>query len=65
MIVAMSETGPAPPVDPARWDVDLPLAVSALADRLMPLFYDDLKRLAQRVRGRVRAGATMQTTALV
>jgi RNA polymerase sigma factor (TIGR02999 family) len=43
----------------------LPADVSALADQLMPLFYDDLKRLARRERSRVGAGATLQTTALV
>jgi len=39
--------------------------VRALADRLTPLFYDDLKRLAHRERARAHAGATLQTTALV
>ncbi len=47
------------------WDSALPPAVSALADQLMPLFYDDLKRLARRERSRVGAGGTLQTTALV
>lgn len=42
-----------------------PAAVRALADVLTPLFYDDLKRMAHRERGRVGAGATLQTTALV
>jgi RNA polymerase sigma factor (TIGR02999 family) len=37
----------------------------ALADELLPLFYDELKRVAHRVRGRYGAGATLQTTALV
>ncbi len=40
-------------------------AVSQLADQLLPLFYDDLKRLAHRERGRLAAGSTLQTTALV
>ncbi|MEJ1963465.1 MAG: ECF-type sigma factor [Gammaproteobacteria bacterium] len=40
-------------------------AVRALADELVPLFYNDLRRLARRVRGRSSGGATMQTTALV
>ncbi|MEJ0035337.1 MAG: ECF-type sigma factor [Gammaproteobacteria bacterium] len=40
-------------------------AVRALADELVPLFYNDLRRLARRVRGRSGGGATMQTTALV
>ena len=39
--------------------------VRALADRLFPLFYDDLRRLARRERSRVRGGVTLQTTALV
>src|SRR3954469_3328887 len=43
----------------------LPPAVRSLADQLLPLFYDDLKRLAHRERSRVGAGATLQTTALV
>ncbi|MEO7755368.1 MAG: ECF-type sigma factor [Dokdonella sp.] len=47
------------------WDVALPPEVSALADQLLPLFYDDLKRLAHRERSRVGAGVTLQTTALV
>src|SRR3954469_21544304 len=43
----------------------LPPAVRSLADQLLPLFYDDLKRLARRERHRVGAGNTLQTTALV
>jgi RNA polymerase sigma factor (TIGR02999 family) len=39
--------------------------VRALADRLVPLFYDELKRLAHRERSRVRADVTLQTTVLV
>lgn len=39
--------------------------VGRLAEQLLPLFYEDLKRLAHRERWRVGAGATMQTTALV
>jgi RNA polymerase sigma factor (TIGR02999 family) len=39
--------------------------VRVLADELLPLFYDELKRVARRVRGRYGAGATLQTTALV
>jgi RNA polymerase sigma factor (TIGR02999 family) len=42
-----------------------PVAVRALADELVPLFYDELRRIARRVRGKVGGGATMQTTALV
>ncbi len=40
-------------------------AVRVLADQLLPLFYEELRRLAHRERGRVGAGATLQTTALV
>jgi RNA polymerase sigma factor (TIGR02999 family) len=36
-----------------------------LATELLPLLYDDVRRLATRERRRVRAGATLQTTALV
>jgi len=37
----------------------------ALADQLLPLYYDELRRIGRRERRRVRAGATLQTTALV
>ena len=40
-------------------------AVRALADELVPLFYNELRTLAHRVRGKVGGGATLQTTALV
>jgi RNA polymerase sigma factor (TIGR02999 family) len=50
---------------PENWDATIAPEVSAIADQLLPLFYDDLKRLAHRERSRVGAGATMQTTALV
>jgi RNA polymerase sigma factor (TIGR02999 family) len=39
--------------------------IHALADELLPLFYEDLRRIGRRERRRVGAGATMQTTALV
>jgi len=42
-----------------------PGAVRALADELLPLFYEDLRRIGRRERRRVGAGATLQTTALV
>ena len=62
----MSEAGHEFQTDPtATWDEALSPAVRALADQLMPLFYEDLKRLAHRERIRVGAGATLQTTALV
>lgn len=63
---SMSETGHEFQIDSdALWDEELPPAVRVLADQLMPLFYNDLKRLAHRERRRVGAGATLQTTALV
>lgn len=63
---AMSEAVDELSAEPgAPWEEALPSAVRALADELMPLFYDDLKRLAHRERKRVSAGATLQTTALV
>lgn len=62
----MSETGQEFQVDVAApWDGELPPGVRALADQLIPLFYEDLRRLAHRERSRVGAGATLQTTALV
>ena len=62
----MSKAHQASQVDPAAsLDAALPPAVRSLADQLLPLFYDDLKRMAHRERNRVGAGATLQTTALV
>jgi len=62
----MSETGQVLQDDAtAAWDDAVPSDVRALADQLLPLFYDDLKRLAHRERSRVSAGETLQTTALV
>ncbi|HEX6832914.1 MAG TPA: ECF-type sigma factor [Rudaea sp.] len=62
----MSESDLRNPSRPgASWDGELPPEVRALADRLTPLFYDDLRRMAHRERRRVGAGATLQTTALV
>ena len=43
----------------------VPPEVTRIAGKLLPAFYDQLKHIAQRARARVRAGATMQTTALV
>jgi RNA polymerase sigma factor (TIGR02999 family) len=43
----------------------MPPEVTRIAGKLLPAFYDQLKHIAQRARARVRAGATMQTTALV
>ncbi len=42
-----------------------PTPVRALADELLPVFYDDLRRIGRRERRRVGAGQTLQTTALV
>jgi len=42
-----------------------PGALRALADELLPLFYEELRRIGRRERRRVGAGETMQTTALV
>src|SRR5688572_28171446 len=39
--------------------------VRILADELLPLFYEELRRIGRRERRRVGAGETMQTTALV
>jgi RNA polymerase sigma factor (TIGR02999 family) len=62
----MSEPDPELQVDAVTpLDGELPLEIRGLADQLIPLFYDDLKRLAHRERSRVGAGATLQTTALV
>jgi RNA polymerase sigma factor (TIGR02999 family) len=43
---------------------DTPAQVRALADQLVPLFYDELRRRAHRERVRIAAG-TIQTTVLV
>jgi RNA polymerase sigma factor (TIGR02999 family) len=50
---------------PATLDAAAEPAVRALASELMPAFYEELKRIAHRERTRVRAGPTLQTTALV
>jgi RNA polymerase sigma factor (TIGR02999 family) len=42
-----------------------PPEAQRIARELMPLFYEDLRRVARRERFRVGAGATMQTTALI
>lgn len=43
----------------------VPAEVRRLAVDLLPIFYDDLRRIARRTRIRFGAGQTMQTTALV
>ncbi|MGY6532832.1 ECF-type sigma factor [Glycocaulis sp.] len=42
-----------------------PREVTAAADRLVPVLWDDLRSVAKRERRRVRADHTLQTTALV
>lgn len=54
------------PAPAGEWDdAELAPAVRTLADELLPIFYAQLKQLAHRQRTRVRAGDTLQTTALV
>lgn len=55
----MSEP-PALPDDP-----NIPLLTRRIAVELMPIFYEDMRKLAHRERRRVSAGFTLQTTALV
>jgi len=52
-----------PPVLPE--DENIPPRARRIAVELMPIFYQDIRRLARRERRRVSAGVTMQTTALV
>ncbi|MEJ1963458.1 MAG: ECF-type sigma factor [Gammaproteobacteria bacterium] len=40
-------------------------AIRALADQLVPLFYNELRTIARRTRAKVAKGVTLQTTALV
>jgi RNA polymerase sigma factor (TIGR02999 family) len=42
-----------------------PIEVQRMAASLLPLMYEDLRRIARRERLRVQAGATLQTTALI
>jgi RNA polymerase sigma factor (TIGR02999 family) len=56
---------PAAQASAASWDHDLADGVKGLADDLLPIFYDDLKRLARSQRRRVGPSETLQTTALV
>ena len=46
-------------------DLGAPAETLRMAQALLPLMYHDLRRIARRERGRVRAGVTLQTTALV
>ncbi len=43
----------------------VPVETQRLAAELVPLLYEDLRRVARRERARVGAGGTMQTTALI
>jgi RNA polymerase sigma factor (TIGR02999 family) len=46
-------------------DLGAPVEAQRMAAALVPLMYQDLKRIARRERQRVRAGVTLQTTALI
>lgn len=46
-------------------DLGAPVETQRMAAALIPLMYQDLRRIARRERSRVRAGLTLQTTALV
>jgi RNA polymerase sigma factor (TIGR02999 family) len=46
-------------------DIGAPPEVKQTAQQLLPLFYEDVRRVARRERRRVGAGETMQTTALI
>jgi RNA polymerase sigma factor (TIGR02999 family) len=49
----------------ANDDIGTPPEVRQTAEKLMPLFYEEVRRAARRERRRVGAGATLQTTALI
>ena len=46
-------------------DLGAPPEVSHSAQELLPIFYEDVRRVARRERRRVGAGDTLQTTALI
>jgi RNA polymerase sigma factor (TIGR02999 family) len=46
-------------------DLGAPVETQRMAAALIPLMYQDLRRIARRERYRVRAGVTLQTTALI
>ncbi|MDE2347091.1 MAG: sigma-70 family RNA polymerase sigma factor [Gammaproteobacteria bacterium] len=46
-------------------DLGAPPQARRIARELLPMLYDDLRRIARRERYRVSAGATLQTTALI
>lgn len=50
---------------PADADIGAPEAVRRTAEQLLPMLYDDVRRMARRVRRRESAGETLQTTALI
>ena len=49
----------------ASGDLGAPPEVKQTAQQLLPMLYNDVRRLARRERRRVRAGETLQTTALI
>jgi len=53
------------PTPPAIDDVRAPAQDRRAAEELLPLLYADVRRLARHERLRVRAGSTLQTTALI
>jgi RNA polymerase sigma factor (TIGR02999 family) len=60
----MQEADPPGTIDGAG-AIGAPEEVRQSAEQLMPLLYSDLRRLAKGERRRVRAGETLQTTALI
>jgi RNA polymerase sigma factor (TIGR02999 family) len=50
---------------PPESTLGAPAEAQRIAALLLPLMYEDLRRIARRERFRVRAGGTLQTTALV
>jgi RNA polymerase sigma factor (TIGR02999 family) len=46
-------------------DATIPLLTRRIAVELMPIFYQDIRKMAHRERRRVSGGLTLQTTALV
>jgi RNA polymerase sigma factor (TIGR02999 family) len=61
-----SADDPLPPDALARLEASAaPADVRRLASELLPAFYQQLRRVAHRTRGRFGAGHTLQTTALV
>jgi RNA polymerase sigma factor (TIGR02999 family) len=46
-------------------DIGAPPEIRRTAEELLPVFYEDVRRVARRERRRVGAGETLQTTALI